>query len=225
MVTGSERRIQVVALGEERGDEVAALMGRAFQDDSLFAHACPDPRDRARWLPWVFRWSTWRGFLFGQTLGTAGRLDGVLSMIALGAGELTEEDLAHFDYQRGREAVGAEVWDRAVERVNAAFAPADVAPHHTVSEPHWYLDVIAVDPAARGRGIGGALLRAAHTRADMDGAPIALLTYQPANLPFYERHGYAVVCEGTTATGGLPWWGLRRDLPARRTDGPSLHGS
>jgi GNAT superfamily N-acetyltransferase len=215
MVRGSDRRIQVVVLGEERGDEVAALMACAFQDDPLFVYACPDPGDRARWLPWVFRWSTWKGFLFGQTLGTAGRLDGVVATIGPGGGEFTEEDLARFDYQRGREAVGAEVWDRAIERVNAAFEPADAALHHALTEPHWYLDVIAVDPVAQGRGIGGALLDAVHARADTDRAPIVLLTYQPTNLPFYGRHGYAVICERTTSTGGPPWWGLRRN-PASR---------
>ncbi len=97
----SNHRLPVVPLGEDRGDEVAALMGRAFQDDPLFVYACPDPGDRARWLPWVFRWSTWKGFLFGQTLGTAGRLDGVVAAIAPGGGEFTEEDLARFGYRRG----------------------------------------------------------------------------------------------------------------------------
>jgi hypothetical protein len=112
----SDRRIQVVPLGEDRGDEVAALMGRAFQDDPLFVHACPDPGDRARWLPWMFRWSAWKGFLFGQTLGTAGRL----------------------------------------------------------------------------------------------AAPTVLLTYQPTNLPIYDRYGYVVVCQRTTRSGPR-WWGLRRN--------------
>jgi GNAT superfamily N-acetyltransferase len=207
----SDCRMQMVLLGEERGDEVAALMGRAFQDDPLFVHACPDPDDRARWLPWVFRWSTWKGFLFGQTLGTAGTLDGVVATIAPGGGEFTEEDLARFEYLRGREVVGAEVWDRAIERVNPAFEPADAALHRAVPGPHWCLDVIAVDPAAQGRGIGGALLRAVHARADADGVPIALLTYQPTNLPFYARRGYTVVCEGTAPRNGPRWWGLRRD--------------
>ena len=211
METGADRGIQVVPLGEERGDEVADLMGRAFQDDPLFVHACPDPGDRARWLPWMFRWSTWKGFLFGQTLGTTGRLDGVVATIAPGGGEFTEEDLTRFGYRRGRDAVGAEVWDRAIDRVNAAFAPADAALHRSVAEQHWYLDVIAVDPAAQGRGIGGALLCAVHTSADADGVPIVLLTYQPTNLSFYSRHGYSVVCGGTAPGNGPRWWGLRRE--------------
>jgi ribosomal protein S18 acetylase RimI-like enzyme len=207
----SDRHKQVVPLGEDRGDEVAALMGRAFQNDPLFAHACPDPSDRARWLPWMFRWSAWKGFLFGQTLGTAGTLEGVVAVIAPGGGEFTEEDLTRFGYRRGREAVGAEIWDRAIERVNPAFEPADAALHRAVPEPHWYLDVIAVDPPTQGRGIGGALLRAVHARADADELPVVLLTYQPTNLPFYRRYGYAVVCAETAPEDGLHWWGLRRD--------------
>ena len=211
MVTGSDRLVQAVPLGEERGDEVAALMGRAFQDDPLFVYACPDPGDRARWLPWVFRWSTWKGFLFGQTLGTTGQLNGVVAAIGPGGGEFTEEDLTRFGYHQGRDAVGAEAWDRAIERINPAFEPADAALHRAVPEPHWYLDVIAVDPVVQGRGIGGVLLRAVHARADADGMPTVLLTYQPTNLPFYSRHGYSVVCEGTAPGNGPQWWGLRRD--------------
>src|SRR5215212_5370283 len=108
-----DRHIRVAPLGEERGNEIAALMGRAFHDDPLFVYACPDPGDRASWLPWVFRWSMWKGFLFGQTLATVGRLDGVVATIGPGGGEFTDEDLTRFGYRRGRETVGADVWDQA----------------------------------------------------------------------------------------------------------------
>ena len=210
-MTGSDRPLEVAPLGEERGDDVAALMGRAFQNDPLFARACPDPSERARWLPWLFRWSTLKGFFFGQILGTAGPLDGVAAMIGPGGGDFTAEQLARFGYDRGREAVGAAVWDRSVAVINAAFEPADAALHRAVPEPHWYLDVIAVEPAEQGRGIGGTLLRAVGARADAEGTPVVLLTYQPASLPLYQRHGYAVVCQGTVPGSGLPWWGMRRD--------------
>lgn len=146
--------------------------------------------------------ATWRG---------PGRLDGVVATIGPGGGEFSEADLARFDYGRGREAVGAEVWDRAIERVNAVFEPADAALHRAVPEPHWYLDVIAVDPSRQGRGIGSGLLRAVNARADADRAPVVLLTFQLRNLGLYERHGYAVVCQGMAPTGGPQWWGLRRN--------------
>lgn len=210
-MTESAWQIQITPLGENRGDEAASLVARAFQDDPLFVYGCPDPRQRARWLPWLFRWSAWKGLLFGQLLGTVGRLDGVAAVVAPSAGDFSEEQLARFGYARGRDAVSPAVWDQAVARINAAFAPADAALHDTVPEPHWYLDALAVDPARQGQGIGSRLLRAVHERADAAGLPTVLLTFQPTNLPFYERHGHAVVCQGRGPASGPEWWGLRRE--------------
>jgi ribosomal protein S18 acetylase RimI-like enzyme len=80
-----------------------------------------------------------------------------------------------------------------------------------VPEPHWYLDVIAVEPDQQGRGIGSALLEAIHARVDAGEVPILLLTYQPKFLSLYRRHGYRIVREGTAPGCGPRWWGMRRD--------------
>ena len=151
------------------------------------------------------------GFRFGQVLGTDVRLDGVAVMVAPDAGVLTEEDMDGLGYRRGRELVGTELWDRSRTKVLAMLEPAEEALHRAVPEPNWYLDAIAVEPGQQGRGIGSALLDAVHARTDADGLPISLLTFQPRNLALYQRHGYAVVCEGTAPDGGPPWWGMRRD--------------
>jgi GNAT superfamily N-acetyltransferase len=205
------RAVDVVPLGEDRGDEVAALMARAFQDDPLFVFCCPDPGKRARWLPWVCRWSAWLGYLFGQTLGTAGRLDGVAATVGPAGGEFTDEQIARFGYQGGRGAVGTAVWDRSMAALNAALEPAHAALRRAVPEPHWLLDVLAVEPVRQGLGIGSALLQAVGARADADGVPAALFTFQPKDLAFYRHHGYAVVREELAPASGPPWWGLRRD--------------
>ena len=207
----SDRSVRIVPLGEERGDEAAAILARAFHDEPLYVYACPDPAARARWLPWHFRWSVWAGYAFGVLVGTEGRLDGVAAAIGPGGGELTAELIARVGSERGREAVGAELWDRVNGMLPAVFAPADAALRRAAPEPHWRLDAIGVDPARRGMGIGGSLLHAVNARADADRLPVALITRQPRNLAFYTRHGYRVVCAGTEPMSGLRWWGLRRD--------------
>ena len=206
-----EHATSIVPLGEDRGDAASLLLACAFHDEPLFVYACPDPSARTQWLPWYFRWSVWAGFTCGATLGTAGHLNGVMAAIGPGGGELTAESLAQVGADRGREAVGAAVWDRATQALSAVFATADAVFFHAVPEPHWHLDVLGVDPGRRGQGIGSSLVHAITMRADADRVPAALLTRQPRNLPLYRRHGFRVACGGTDPGSGLPWWGMRRE--------------
>jgi GNAT superfamily N-acetyltransferase len=211
MGTDPSEPVHIVPLTDERSEDVATVIARAFQHDPLCIAACPDPTARALWLHHGFRMGMWMGYRFGQVLGTDGRLDGIAVLVAPGAGTLTAEDMAGLGYERGREVVGADLWDRSRTAVLAMLAVGEEALERAVPEPHWTLDAIAVEPDRQGRGIGSALLDAVHARIDADEMPIALLTYQPRNLPLYQRHGYAVVCEGHVSRSEVRWWGMRRD--------------
>jgi uncharacterized protein YhfF/ribosomal protein S18 acetylase RimI-like enzyme len=81
----------------------------------------------------------------------------------------------------------------------------------TPNEPHWLLDQLAVEPAAQGRGIGGALLRHAIARAEADGLPLFLETGMERNLALYRRSGFELAAEGDAPGGGPHVWFLRRD--------------
>ncbi len=78
-------------------------------------------------------------------------------------------------------------------------------------EPRWLLDQVAVEPAAQGRGLGGAMLRFAIGRAERDGLPLVLETGVPANVPLYERFGFRVIREADAPGGGPRIWFMGRD--------------
>lgn len=87
---------------------------------------------------------------------------------------------------------------------------------HRPAEPHWYLYMVAVAPAARGRGIGGRLLGHGLKRVDAEGLPAHLESTTPDSRRLYERFGFRQVAE--LAGSGLPvYWAMTR--PAR-TGGP-----
>jgi ribosomal protein S18 acetylase RimI-like enzyme len=69
-------------------------------------------------------------------------------------------------------------------------------------EPHWYLPLIAVDPACQGRGLGGALLKQALARCDADGLPAYLESSNPRNITLYQRHGFEIL--GRIQVGSSP---------------------
>ena len=76
-------------------------------------------------------------------------------------------------------------------------------------EPHWYLNVIGVDPTQQRTGAGTALLRRMLPRIDGDGLAAFLDTSEPNNLGYYERFGFQVTVE-LKLPNGIPLWGLTR---------------
>lgn len=69
-------------------------------------------------------------------------------------------------------------------------------------EPHWYLAVLGTHPDHQGTGVGSAVLGPVLARADHDGTPAYLESSNPANVAFYERHGFEVV--GRVELPGAP---------------------
>jgi ribosomal protein S18 acetylase RimI-like enzyme len=67
-------------------------------------------------------------------------------------------------------------------------------------EPHWYLPLIAADPARQGQGLGTALMEAAIAHVDADGRPAYLESSNPRNIPLYERFGFERIGEIQTET-------------------------
>jgi ribosomal protein S18 acetylase RimI-like enzyme len=84
-----------------------------------------------------------------------------------------------------------------MDEMNGLFARMEEFHPH---EPHWYLPLIAADPARQGQGLGTALMEAAIARIDADGRPAYLESSSPRNVPFYRRFGFESVGEIKTET-------------------------
>ena len=79
-------------------------------------------------------------------------------------------------------------------------------------EPHWYLPLIAADPARQGQGLGTALMAAAIERIHADGRPAYLESSNPRNVPLYERFGFEKVGEIQTETSPVLTPMVRRGM-------------
>lgn len=87
------------------------------------------------------------------------------------------------------------------ERSALLFATLDVLNRARPSVDHYYLSVLAVDPAHRGRGLGMALLRANLAQFDETGVPTYLVSSNPRNDTKYEALGFERYQTLTTPTG------------------------
>ncbi|GAB4215470.1 MAG: hypothetical protein OHK0013_41090 [Sandaracinaceae bacterium] len=75
--------------------------------------------------------------------------------------------------------------------------------------PSWYLDLLGVDPAAQGRGLGKALIASMLERADREQVPTYLVTHKRSNVDYYRRFGFEVLTD-TTLRGIPTGWSMRR---------------
>lgn len=184
----------------EEVPELAALLARAFADDAIMVWTAPEPDREAR-VAAFFREFDTHAAGHGWLWTTEGR-EGV----ALWAPPGSEAVFEQITFELGdgvRELLGT-----AIDRYDSFWGWAEgLRP----SEPHWYLDHVAVERGARGSGVGSALVSHGLERARADGVVAFLCTSRPDNVAFYERRGFAVAMAGDAPDGGPHVWFMRWD--------------
>jgi ribosomal protein S18 acetylase RimI-like enzyme len=88
---------------------------------------------------------------------------------------------------------------------------ADLDRHHPMDREHAYLWFLGVAPAAQGRGVGSALLRAANARHDAAALPAYLETGTTRNVALYRRHGFEVISEHKARPDAPTMWSMWRE--------------
>lgn len=197
---------RVVRLEASQLDEAAHVLTRAFFEDPLQRYAMPDDGERARRSLLHFRPVLRYGLLFGEVYTTASAVRGAAVWLPPGGWRMTADRIARSGLDRLPEAIGLDT----IERFSAVMHYLEPLHERDAPELHWYAMTVGVDPANQGQGIGSALLEIALARADAEGLSCYLETAQPRNIGFYEKHGFAVVTDGTEPVSGLRLWTFRR---------------
>ena len=176
------------------------MLARAFADDPAMAFIFPDPVQRAERLPRLF------GLLFdsdadlGMRLVTAG---GEAATLWRGPGRSRTGTATML-----RQALPMlQTFGLALGR---GFAIANAIEAHFPTGHYWYLHIAGCDPAAQGRGLGGAVVRSGLDRILGSGLPAYLETATESNLGFYRALGFEVTGDWTVPKGGPRFWSMMR---------------
>ena len=165
------------------------LCARAFADAEMFSLFFPSPRSRARSIAALHRTALAHLGSAGRcsvARGGDGRVLGVAAWLAPGGfPPPVREQVVRLPSVL---AAFAPHWGAL--RLAARAEAATVALHPR--EPHWYLQLLAVDPASQRRGVGTALLAPVLERVDAEGALAYLETQEEANLAYYARVGFTL---------------------------------
>lgn len=184
-----ERQI-VRATVAARRDQVPALtdlLGRAFVNDPLLRFLEPHEKWRTRLAPVLYRSVLRYCLRYGQADVTT---DG--NAVACWLLPHNNQPTLWRELRSGMWALPFRARTNALRRLLQFDTASRTLRQQIVSDPHWYLWTIAVDPGHQHKGHASALMRSVLTRADRSGEVCYLETQNPANVPLYERYGFAL---------------------------------
>ena len=119
---------------------------------------------------------------------------------------------APWDQPRGSEKDDREDDSEHLMIVGADSRPLAVGRLHFNTPAEAQVRFMAVDPQARGRGLGSLILQECERRARVEGANSIVLNARDDVQGFYVRHGFVVVGPGETIFSAVKHVRMRKDL-------------
>jgi GNAT superfamily N-acetyltransferase len=201
----TSKNVKVIALDPKDDREAWNLLARAFFNYPFMTYFQPDPAKREKSLAWYLGFTIRIGRKCGRILSTP-EMEGVAIWLPpkacwVSTIQLIKTGMVAIPFRMGLKTCKRILAnDHYIEAIRKKMAPKE----------HWYLWAVGVDPAYKHRGIGSALLKPILMEADKHGEVCYLETHLPANLPWYEKHGFEIVLEGEIPGYSVPVWAMMR---------------
>jgi ribosomal protein S18 acetylase RimI-like enzyme len=182
---------RLLRLTRKDRDAAAAVLGRAFAEYDLFRYYFPDKTER-RAVADTFAFILLSVSLkYGEVYASSEKLEGVAAWLPPGK--------AFFGGWQIIRSVPLSIIFRfarlGASRMRVYGSYVDKMHRKLVPYPHWYLQVIGVDPAYHGQGFSSRLVRPVLERIDRERMPCFLDTNTRKNVAIYRRFGFELVSE------------------------------
>jgi ribosomal protein S18 acetylase RimI-like enzyme len=182
---------ELLRLTPKERDAGTAVLGRAFTEYELLRYYFHDKTER-RAVADTFGFIALSVCLkYGEVYASSEKLEGVAAWLPpgkapFGGWQIIRSVPLSILFRFGRQGA-SRMWayGRYVDSLHRKLVPY----------PHWYLQIIGVDPAYHGRGFSSRLLRPVLERIDRERMPCFLETNTGKNAVIYRRFGFEVVSE------------------------------
>ena len=172
-------------------DAATAVLGRAFAEYELLRYYFHDKTER-RAVADTFGFITLSICLkYGEAYASSEKLEGVAAWLPpgkapFGGWQIIRSVPLSILVRFARQGSGR-MWaySRFVDNLHRRLVPY----------PHWYLQIIGVNPAYQGQGFSSRLVRPVLERIDRERMPCFLETNTEKNVTIYQRFGFEVVSE------------------------------
>ena len=202
---------KILKLSPEQAKPAGEIIARAFQDYPVSVYLLPDSSNRLKLQKTTFWFSVLYGIHYAEAYTTSPKLEGVA---------IWEPPRKKFEFPfrliRGNLLIAGLrlLFDVKLTTINRSIPLVrcmQSAHKRNAPFPHWYLQLLGVDPKAQGKGYGNILMRTMIKRIDKQKLPIYLETNLKKNVGFYQNHGFKVVEKFNIPGSDVPSWCMLRE--------------
>jgi ribosomal protein S18 acetylase RimI-like enzyme len=192
--------MEIVRLDQTHLRKAAVVAAAAFYDYPMFELVFPDPRRRARYLPWYLRNVLKCALSYGEIYATPD-IRGVAFALLPGHTQVSIWEFIRHGFLPTPIVLGIRQYVRSMKYLELA---EQMQEELTRGRPHYYLWGLAVKPTHQRQGIGEALMRAATGKADALGVPVYLETHVRSNVQYYQKRGFRLIRTVESKGHGFP---------------------
>ncbi|ACV12514.1 acetyltransferase [Halorhabdus utahensis DSM 12940] len=188
--------MQIDALHElSKGDvtQAATATADSFTDDPLFRYILGE-KCQPEYLRTLLKYYIKYSVLYGEAYASSAALDGIVL-----CARSREYDYSLFKSLRAGSLSLIRLGSEAGSRFKTYDAYAAEKHEAVISDPHIFIQLLAVAPDQQGEGHGGSMLSSVVENATEAGYPCYLETHTERNVSFYRKYGFE-----TASTGEIP---------------------
>lgn len=192
--------------------EASTIAAKAFEDDPVFTYVISDERDfRLQSLTWLtskmIEYCTQYNYVY-----TTQNLEGIAAWLPPGKLSRNLFQALKMAWELQLYALPTKVhWQRLGRCLTLLSAIEQAHQQDMGNCPHWYLNVMIVNPIAQGRGVGSQLLQPILQQASNEGMVCYLVTFTEQAVRFYQKNGFEIVQSQKIAPDAPPFWTMRRN--------------
>jgi len=182
---------KLLRLTRKDRDAGAAVLGRAFTEYEMLRYYFQDEAERHA-VAVTFGFIALSVCLkYGEAYASSAKMEGVAAWLPPGKApfrgwQIIRSVPLSVLFRFGRQGASRmQAYGRYIDNMHRKLVPY----------PHWYLQIIGVDPAYQGQGFSSRLVRPMLERIDRERMPCFLETNTDKNVAIYRRFGFGVVSE------------------------------
>jgi ribosomal protein S18 acetylase RimI-like enzyme len=187
----NDQSSKLLRLTRKDRDAGAAVLGRAFTEYEMLRYYFQDEAERHA-VAVTFGFIALSVCLkYGEAYASSAKMEGVAAWLPpgkapFGGWQIIRSVPLSILFRFGRQGASRiQAYGRYIDNMHRKLVPY----------PHWYLQIIGVDPTHQGQGFSSRLVRPVLERIDREHVPCFLETNTGKNVAIYQRFGFEVVSE------------------------------